>query len=90
MEVVDITDDSDIKASYRLQLEGIPNAQARPILGIGGFYNPNSKAKTAFKANVLLSARGNTSEAANTSVRMVERRRVVMMLLMPRIGVVVN
>ena len=41
MEVVDITDD-DMKVSYRLELEGVPNAQERPRMGRGGFYNPNS------------------------------------------------
>lgn len=51
IEVVDTTGDSvAVNVSYRLELEGVPNSQARPRLGKYGFYNPNSRAKTAFKA----------------------------------------
>jgi len=51
VEVVDITGDT-MTVGYRLELEGVPNAQARPRIGKYGFYNPNSKAKAAFKAMI--------------------------------------
>lgn len=52
VEVVDITDDSEVRTSFKLELEGVPNAQARPRIGKYGFYNPNSRAKKTFKATV--------------------------------------
>ena len=48
VEVVDLTGDD----GFRLELEGIPSSQARPRLGKYGFYNPNSREKTAFKAKI--------------------------------------
>ena len=47
-EVVDLI--GDVETVYKLELEGVPNAQARPRRGVQGcFYNPNKKAKEAFK-----------------------------------------
>ena len=38
---------------YRLELKGVPVAQARPRRGNGGdFYNPNCRAMAAFKAAI--------------------------------------
>jgi len=52
VEVVDIADDSAVRVSCKLELEGVPNAQAGPRIGKCGFCKPNSKAKTGFKAIV--------------------------------------
>ena len=54
-EVVDITDDKEIVvhvSNYKLELEGVPQAQARPRLGKYGFYNPGSKDVATLKAKI--------------------------------------
>lgn len=39
--------------TWKLEVEGVPNAQGRPRIGKGGgFYNPNSRAQKAFKTVV--------------------------------------
>lgn len=53
IEVVDVTDESVVaNVSYRLEQDGVPKTQARPRLGRGGFYNPNSKDMSAFRARI--------------------------------------
>lgn len=52
VEVVDITDGDNVTVAHRLEVDGVPKAQARARLGRHGFYNPKSKEMKAFKARV--------------------------------------